>query len=125
MVATVVLLAKGLMLKGVTPSGVAALVTGIELVKFVRGKWRNAEKGVEEDLQVFVISREGRINGKWGERDMDDSQHEYWSIPSRPEAMDDGGVKFVRVGEVEVKAAATPEPFRTQGTLVEAACRME
>jgi len=39
--------------------------------------------------------------------------------------MDDGRVEFVRVGKMEVEAAATPESFRAQGALVEAARRME
>jgi len=39
--------------------------------------------------------------------------------------MDDGGVELVCVGKVEVEAAAMSEPLGAQGTLVEAACRVE
>jgi len=39
---------------------------------------------------------------------------------SGSEAVDDGGVKFVCVGKVEVEAAATSESFGAQGALVEA-----
>ena len=39
--------------------------------------------------------------------------------------MDDGGVEFVRVREVEVETAATSEPLGAQGTLVEATRRVE
>jgi len=41
-------------------------------------------------------------------------------IRSGLEAMDDGGVEFVRVGEVEIEAAVVSEPLGAQGTLVEA-----
>jgi len=46
-------------------------------------------------------------------------------ILSGSEAMDDGGVEFVRVGEVEVEAVATLESFGAQGALVEATRGME
>jgi len=46
-------------------------------------------------------------------------------IRSGSKAMDDSGIKLVRVREVEVEAAATPESFGAQGALVEAACGME
>jgi len=39
--------------------------------------------------------------------------------------MDNGGVEFVRVREVEVEAAATSESFGAQGALVETTCGME
>jgi len=39
--------------------------------------------------------------------------------------MDDGGVKLMRVGKVEVKAAAMFELFGAQGALVEAGRAME
>jgi len=39
--------------------------------------------------------------------------------------VDNGGVEFVRMREVEVEIAATSESFRAQGTLVEAAGGME
>jgi len=74
-IAAVALFAKGLMLKGVGPSSVAAFLTGVELMKFMGGEWCDMEKGVEEDLQVFVIGREDRIDGERGERDVDNGQH--------------------------------------------------
>jgi len=46
-------------------------------------------------------------------------------IRSGSEAVDNGGVKFVRVGKVEIEAAAMSEPFGAQGALVEAACGVE
>jgi len=39
--------------------------------------------------------------------------------------MDDGGVEFVRMGEVKIEAAATSETFGAQGALVEATRGME
>jgi len=41
------------------------------------------------------------------------------------EAVDDGGVKFVHVGKVEIESTTTPETFGAQGTLVEATRGME
>jgi len=41
------------------------------------------------------------------------------------EAVDDGGVEFVRVRKMEVESTTTPETFGTQGTLVEATRGME
>jgi len=46
-------------------------------------------------------------------------------IRSGSEAVDDGGVEFVRVGKVKVEAAAISESFGAQGTLVEATRGME
>jgi|SRR6266850_2548326 len=43
-------------------------------------------------------------------------------IRSGSEAVDDGGVEFVRVREVEVEPAAMFEPLGAQGALVEATC---
>jgi len=46
-------------------------------------------------------------------------------IRSGSEAVDDGGVELMCVRKVEVEAAAMPEPFGAQGTLVKAAHRVE
>src|SRR6266850_3753864 len=124
-IATVVLFAKGLMLEGMGPSGVAAFLMGVELVKFVGRERCDTEEGVEEDLRVFVVSRENRIDGERGERDVDNGQCGVWVIFSRSEAVDDGGIEFVCVGEVEIEAAAIFEPLGAQGTLVEAAHGVE
>jgi len=43
----------------------------------------------------------------------------------RPEAMDNGGIELVCMREVGIKATAVFEPLGTQGTLVEAARRVE
>jgi len=107
------------MFERVNPGGVASLLARIEFVKFVGGKGGNAEEGMEEDLQVFVVSREDGICGKWGERDVDDGQRDVWVIFSRSEAVYDCRVEFVCVGEVEVEAATSLESFGAQGTLVE------
>ena len=74
MILTVAFFAEGLMFEGVGPSGIAALSLGVELVKFVGRERRDSEEGVEEDFRVFVVSRENRIDGKRGERDVDNSQ---------------------------------------------------
>ena len=39
--------------------------------------------------------------------------------------MDNGGVEFVHVREVEIETAAMFEPLGAQGTLVEATCGVE
>jgi len=44
---------------------------------------------------------------------------------SRSEAVDDGGVEFVRVGKMEIEAATTSKLFGAQGALVEAAHGVE
>ena len=67
MIAAVALFTKGLVFKGVDPSGVVAFLTRVELVKFMGREWCDTKKGVKEDLQVFVISREDRIDGERGE----------------------------------------------------------
>jgi len=102
---------EGLMFEGVGPSGVVAFLMGVELMKFMGREWCDTEKGVEEDLQVFVISREDRIDRERGERDVDNGQCGVRAIFSRSEAVDNGGVELVCVGKVEVKAAAMFEPL--------------
>ena len=67
MIAAIALLAKGLVLEGMGPSGVVAFLTRVELVKFMGREWHDTEEGMEEDLRVFVISGEDRIDGEWGE----------------------------------------------------------
>jgi len=124
-VAAVAFSTESLVFKGVSPGGVASFLTGVELVKFVGRKWGDAKKRFEEDFRVFVVSREDGIDGKWGKRDIDNSQCGGWAIFSRSEVVDDGGVELVRVREVEVEAAATSESFGAQGTLVEMVCRVE
>jgi len=66
-ISAVALFAEGLMLEGMSPSGVAAFLTGVEFVKFVGREWSNAKEGMEEDLRVFVISGEDGIDGEQGE----------------------------------------------------------
>jgi len=73
-IAAIALFTEGLMFEGMGPSGVATFLVGIELVKFVGRERRDSEEGVEEDFRVFVVSRENRIDGKRGERDVDNSQ---------------------------------------------------
>jgi len=119
-IATVVLFAKGLMLEGMGPSGVAAFLMGVELVKFVGRERCDTEEGVEEDLRVFVVSRENRIDGERGERDVDNGQRGVWVIFLRSKVVDDGGVELVHVREVKIEAAAKFESLGAQGTLVEA-----
>jgi len=125
MVAAVVFFTKGLVLKRVGPSGVAAFLMGVEFVKFMGGEWCDTEEGLEEDFQVFVVSRENGIDGEWGERDVNDGQCKGRVIHLGSEAMDDGGTELVHVREVEVEAAAMFEPLGAQGTLVEAACGVD
>jgi len=48
------------------PSCVASLLARVEFVKFVDGKGGNAEEGIEEDLRVFVISGEDRVDRERG-----------------------------------------------------------
>ena len=108
------------MFEGVGPSGVVALLSGVELVKFVGREWCDTEEGVEEDFRVFVVSGENRVDGERGERDVNNGQRGVWAIFSRSEAVDNGGIELVCVGEVEVEAAAMFEPLGAQGTLVKA-----
>jgi len=124
-IAAVALFTEGLVFKGVDPSGVVAFLTRVELVKFVGGEGCDTEEGMKEDLRVFVVVRENGFDRERGERDVDDSQCGRRAIRSGSEAVDDGGIEFVRVGKVEIETAATPEPFRAQGTLVEAARRVK
>ena len=121
MIAAVTLSAKGLMFKGMGPSGVTAFLSGVKLVKFVGRERCDMEEGVKEDLRVFVVVRENGVNGERGKRDVDNGQHGVRAIFSRLEVMDDGGVELVRVGEMEVETAAMFEPLGAQGTLVETA----
>jgi len=44
------LLAKGLVFEGMSPSGIAAFLMGFELVKFVGREWGNAKERLEEDF---------------------------------------------------------------------------
>jgi len=67
MIAAVAFFAKGLVLEGMTPGGVTALLTGVELVEFVGGERSGAKEGMEEDFRVFVVSREDGIDREWGE----------------------------------------------------------
>jgi len=66
-IAAVALFAESLVLEGVGPSGVAAFLTRVKLVKFVGREWHDMEEGMEEDFRVFIVSREDRISGEWGE----------------------------------------------------------
>jgi len=66
-IATVAFFAKGLMFEGMGPSGVAALLVGVELVKFVGRERCDTEEGAEEDFRIFVVSRENRVDGERGE----------------------------------------------------------
>jgi len=63
-IAAIALLAEGLMLEGMGPSGIAAFLTGVELVKFVGRERCGSEEGMEEDFRVFVVGREDRIDGE-------------------------------------------------------------
>ena len=74
MIATVALLTECPVFKGVTPGGVVAFLTGIELVKFMGGEWSDAKEGMKKDLRVFIIGREDGIDRERGERDVDDDQ---------------------------------------------------
>jgi len=49
-IAAVALFAKGLMLEGMGPSGIAAFLTGVEFVKFVGREWCDTEEGSKEDF---------------------------------------------------------------------------
>jgi len=49
-IAAIALFAKGLVLKGMGPSGIAAFLTEVELVKFVGRERCDTEEGVKEDL---------------------------------------------------------------------------
>jgi len=73
----------------------------------------------------LIIVGEYGFDWEWGKGDMDDCQRGRRVIHLGSEAVDDGGVKLVRVGKVEIETAATPEPLGAQGTLVEATCGME
>src|SRR6267142_376658 len=119
-VAAVALSAKGLVLKRVAPGSVIAFLAWVELVKFVGGERGDTKERTEEDFQVFVVSRGDGIDGKWSERDVDDGQCDVQVTFSRSETVDNSGVEFMRVREVEVEAATMSEPFGAQGTLVEA-----
>src|SRR6266850_8507494 len=77
---------------------------------------------MEEDLQVFVISRKDGVDREWGEQDIDDSQRGWCNPSLGSKVVDDSGIELVCVRGVEVKAAAMLELFGTQGTLVEVAC---
>jgi len=124
-VSAVAFLAERLMFERVDPSGVVSLLARIKFVKFVGGKGGNAEERMEEDLRVFVVSREDGIRGERGERNVDDGQYDVWVIFSRLKVMCNGGVVFVCTTEVEVKVAATSEFSRTQGARVVIAFGME
>ena len=97
-IAAVTLLTEGLMFKGVAPSGVVVFLMRVELVKLVGGEWGGAKEGSKEDFRVFIVSREDRIDGEWGERDVDDGQCEKRDPLSGSEAVNDGGIEFVCVG---------------------------
>jgi len=75
-ISAVALFAEGLVLEGMDPSGVVAFLTRVELVKFMGREWCDTKKGVKEDLQVFVISREDGVGRDRGERDVDNGQCE-------------------------------------------------
>jgi len=75
-IVTVALFTESLVLEGVAPGSVIVFLVGVELVKFVRGERCDTEEGVEEDLQVFVVSRENRVGWKQDERDVDNGQRE-------------------------------------------------
>ena len=62
----VTLFTEGLVFKGVAPGGVIAFPMGVEFVKLVGGKWSDMEEGMEEDLRVFVISGEDRVDRERG-----------------------------------------------------------
>ena len=66
MITAIALFAKGLVLKGMGPSGVVALLTGVELVKFVRRERHDTEEGTKEDLRVFVVVRENGVDRERG-----------------------------------------------------------
>jgi len=50
MIAAVLLSTEGSVFEQVSPSSVISFLVWVELVKFVRGKWGNAEEGFEEDF---------------------------------------------------------------------------
>jgi len=73
----------------------------------------------------LIIVGEYGFDREWGKGDIDDGQRGRRLIRLGSEAMDDGGVKLVRVREVKVEAAATSEAFGAQGALVKAARGMK
>ena len=50
MIAAVLFSTEGLVFEQVSPSSVILFPAWVELVKFVRGKWGDAEEGFEEDF---------------------------------------------------------------------------
>jgi len=79
-VAAVRFFAKVGMFEGVSPSGVVALPTSVELIELMGREWRWTKEGFKVFGGIFVICGENGIDREWSEGDVDDCQVGRWGF---------------------------------------------